>query len=169
MSAVTFAKEQRDHVREVLTDIAGGRYWHTTEAFKLGRTHDITEMGQYLAERVEWSIVTVEATITARGGLPEARQTCLAAAAREVTRGAGPDAVLLLVADRNRDDALNRADQRAVAALRSTSTRTWRSTTGAWAPNRCSGPPTSSPGRPTAPSRSTTDGGSSPSGTCSPC
>src|SRR5690606_19408157 len=93
MSAVTFAKEQRDHVREVLTDIAGGRYWHTSEAFKLGRPHDITAMGQYLAERVEWSIVTVEATITARGGLPEARQTCLAAAAREVTRGAGPDAV----------------------------------------------------------------------------
>lgn len=120
MSAVTFAKEQLDHVREVLTDIAGGRYWHTTEAFKLGRTHDITEMGQYLAERVEWSIVTVETTITARGGLPEARQTCLAAAAREVTRGSGPDAVRLLVADRNRDDALNRDDRRTVAALRST-------------------------------------------------
>ena len=61
----------------------------------------------------------MEATITARGGLPEARQTCLAAAAREVTRGSGPDAVRLLVADRNRDDALNRADRRTVAALRS--------------------------------------------------
>lgn len=119
MSAVTFAKDQLDHVREVLTDIAGGRYWHTTEAFKLGRTQDIAEMGQYLAEQVEWSIVTVEATITARGGLPEARQTCLSAAAREVTRGTGPDAVRLLVADRNRDDGLNRADRRTVAALRS--------------------------------------------------
>ena len=119
MSAVTFAKEQLDHVREVLTDIAGGRYWHTTEAFKLGRTQDIAEMGQYLAEQVEWSIVTVEATITARGGLPEARQTCLSAAAREVTRGSGSGAVRLLVADRNRDDGLNRADQRTVGALRS--------------------------------------------------
>jgi len=36
MSAVTLAKDQLDHVREVLTDIAGGRYWHTTEANTAG-------------------------------------------------------------------------------------------------------------------------------------
>lgn len=43
--AATFAKEQLDHVREVLTDIAGGRYWRTTEAFELGWTQDIARDG----------------------------------------------------------------------------------------------------------------------------
>jgi hypothetical protein len=103
-----------------LVERSESRYWHTTEAFKYGRRDAIAEMGRFLADRVEWTIVSVEATITKSGGMDEARQTCLSAAVREVTRGTGPDAVRLLVADRNKDDRLNRLDQRVVETLRST-------------------------------------------------
>ena len=48
MSAVTFAKDYPDHVREVLTDIAGGRYWHTTEANAAGHV-DIARVTRFLA------------------------------------------------------------------------------------------------------------------------
>ena len=51
-------------------------------------------------------------------GLTWARSTCLAALAREVTRGDGPNAVRLLVAERNRDDHLNQNDQRIIGAMR---------------------------------------------------
>ena len=120
MSAVTYAKEHLDQVREVLTDIAGGRYWHTTEANELGRHEDIARMVRYVARQAEWNIVTVETPIPdTDAGVVRARVTCLAAITREVTRGSGPGAVRLIVADRNRDDALNRADQRTVARLRS--------------------------------------------------
>ena len=119
LSAVTFATEQLDQVREVLTDIVGGLFWHTTEAFKIGRAGDIADMVRYVAEQVDWSVVTVDATITRAGGLDEARQVCLAALTREVTRGTGPSAVRLLVADNVRDEHVNRVDQRTVAHLRS--------------------------------------------------
>lgn len=118
LSAVTFDPDQLDHVREVLTDIVGGLFWHTTEAFKVGRTGDIADMVGYVAKQVGWSVVTVEATVTRDGGLDEARQTCLAALAREVTRGTGPDAVRLLVADKVRDEQVNATDQRTMRALR---------------------------------------------------
>ncbi len=118
LSAVTFDPDQLDQVREVLTDIVGGLFWHTTEAFKVGRTGDIADMVGYVAEQVGWSVVTVEATVTRDGGLDEARQTCLAALAREVTRGTGPDAVRLLVADKVRDEQVNQHDQRTMHALR---------------------------------------------------
>ena len=119
LSAVTFATEQLDQVREVLTDIVGGLFWHTTEAFKIGRAGDIADMVGYVAEQVDWSVVTVEATITRAGGMDEARQVCLAALTREVARGTGPCAVRLLVADKVRDEHVNRVDQRTVAHLRS--------------------------------------------------
>lgn len=118
MSALTLEVDQLDRFRDVMTEIAGGLYWHTTEAFKLGREDDIHEMATYLADHVQWSIVAVEATITQRG-VSEARQTCLSALTREVTRGSGSSAVRLIVADRNRDNAVNRADQLTVSALRS--------------------------------------------------
>ncbi|MDR3067934.1 MAG: hypothetical protein LBU50_00300, partial [Cellulomonas sp.] len=118
ISAVTFARDQMDQVREVLTDIVGGLYWHTTEAFQLGRTSDITSMARYIADQVHWSVVTVEATVTSRGGMDEARQTCLAALAREVTRGSGPGAVRLLVAEATNDPLTNAADRRTIETLR---------------------------------------------------
>ena len=118
LSAVTFDRDQLDQVREVLTDIVGGLFWHTTEAFKVGRTGDIADMVGYVAEQVGWSVVTVEATVTRDGGLDEARQTCLAALSREVTRGSGPDAVRLLVADKVRDEQTNQHDQRTMHRLR---------------------------------------------------
>ena len=68
MSAVTFAVDQLDDVREAMTEIAGGRYWHTTEAFEQGNRDAIARMGHYIARRSEWNVVTVErrqwATVT---------------------------------------------------------------------------------------------------------
>jgi hypothetical protein len=120
MSAVTFAKEQLDHVREVLTDIAGGLYWHTTDANEAGRGQDIAHMTRFLARQSQWNIVTVETTITpGDDDLRVARSTCLAAISREVQRGCGPDAVRLIVADNNRLEQFNRDDQRTVSQLRS--------------------------------------------------
>jgi hypothetical protein len=118
MSAVTFEPDQLDQVRDVLTDIAGSRWWHTTEAFKVGNTDAIVEMARYIADEVYWSVVTVEATVAARGGIDEARQTCLAAITRNVTQGDGDGAVRLLVADNVVDPRTNNADQRTVEALR---------------------------------------------------
>lgn len=118
MAATIYETGQLDDVRDQLTEIALGRFWHTTEAFQAGRRHDIEEMARYVAENTTWNVVAVEATITERGGMDEARQTCLAAIAREVTRGETPGAVRLLVADNNIDPALNRADQRTLKLLR---------------------------------------------------
>ena len=119
MSAVTFSREQLDQVREVLTDIAGGRYWHTTEANEYGRGEDIARMGRFLARESQWNVVTVETTVQdVPNGLGRARSTCLAAVAREVQRGAGPNAVRLIVADRNRDEHVNEADRRTMDRLR---------------------------------------------------
>lgn len=119
MSAVTFALDKLDDVREAMTEIAGGRYWHTTEAFEQGNRAAIARMGRYIARVSEWNVVTVETRVAAGDdGLGFARSTCLAALAREVTRGDGPNAVRLLVADRNRDERLNRADQRILTTMR---------------------------------------------------
>lgn len=117
MSAVTFEAAAMDEVREVLTEIAQGRYWHTTEAFRQGRHDDIADMCSYVAERVEWNVVAVEATVGPQG-MAAARQTCLAALTKEVTRGDGPGAVRLIVADKNKDTSLNLADQQTLSALR---------------------------------------------------
>lgn len=120
MTAVTFAVDQLDDVREAMTEIAGGRYWHTTEAFEAGERTAIARMGRYIARSSEWNVVTVETPVVAGDrGLGDARATCLAALAREVTRGQGANAVRLLVADRNRDEHLNRNDQRVLGRLRS--------------------------------------------------
>lgn len=119
MSAVSFDTDRLDLIRNVLTEIAQGRYWHTTEEFKAGGWPRIADMTEYVAEQTTWSVLTVEASIGA-GGIGEARQTCLAALAREVTRGEGPNAVRLLVADRSRDIAVNREDRHTLARLRST-------------------------------------------------
>jgi len=119
MSAVTFALDRLDDIRESMTEIAGGRYWHTTEAFTDGNRDAIARMGRYIANHSEWNVVTVDTPImNGDRGLTHARATCLAAITREVTRGTGPDAVRLLVADRNRDAHLNRADANVVAMLR---------------------------------------------------
>ena len=119
MSAVTFAKDQLDHVREVLTDIAGGRYWHTTEANAAGRHTDIARMTRFLARESQWNILTVEASIApGDSDLRAARATCLAALSREVQRGQGPGAVRLIVADNNLANQVNHDDQRVMEQLR---------------------------------------------------
>lgn len=119
MSAVTVGVDRLSDVRKAMIEIAGGRYWHTVEAFKDGNEDTISRMGHYIAASSEWNVVTVETPIGHQtDGLTRARATCLAALAREVTRGTGGSAVRLLVADRNRDERLNRADKTVIATLR---------------------------------------------------
>ena len=119
MSAATFDKDRLDEVREALTGIAGGRYWHTTEEHAAGRGAEIARMVRYIAHQAEWNIVTVELPVSdVDQGVERARSTCLAAITREVSRGTGPGAVRLIVADRNLDEHLNRSDQRAITGLR---------------------------------------------------
>ncbi|KGM10397.1 hypothetical protein [Cellulomonas carbonis] len=122
---MTFAKGQLDHVREVLTDIAGGLYWHATEAHEDGRTADIARMTRFIARETQWNVLTVEMPLAvADGAVGRARATCLAALTREVSRGTGPNAARLIIPDRNRDDGLNRADQRVLGQRRCFQART---------------------------------------------
>ncbi|MCL2422541.1 MAG: hypothetical protein FWD11_01385 [Micrococcales bacterium] len=118
MSAVTFSKNQLDPARRTLTNIAGERFWHTTDALQAGRGEDIAEMAQWIADQAQWNVVTTETIVTNHGGLDEARQTCLAALVREVTRGTGPQAVRLIVADASREPHTNRSDRMTIARLR---------------------------------------------------
>ncbi|MCL2467579.1 MAG: hypothetical protein FWF02_10735 [Micrococcales bacterium] len=101
-----------------LTSIAGERYWHTTEALRMGRGAEIADAARWIANHAEWNIVTVETTVTSHGGLDEARQTCFAALLREVTRGIGREAVRLIVADISRESRTNNADRETVARLK---------------------------------------------------
>jgi hypothetical protein len=105
MSAIVIARDQAAMIRQRLIEIAGSDYWHTTEAFSspLGR-HVITEMNDYLAHAIEPSIITVQTEIRrADHNLRTAREECITALAREVTRVNTTEAPRLLVFEkRNR-------------------------------------------------------------------
>ncbi|MDR1237447.1 MAG: hypothetical protein LBK28_04310 [Propionibacteriaceae bacterium] len=118
MAAVTFAPEQLNSIRADLLQLAEDDYWHATEAFSLRRFHQITDLAELIADRVEWNIVAVDMPLPDSDRVHIARQTCFAALAREVTRGEGPGAVRLLVAERNKDNKLNHLDHKTAKALR---------------------------------------------------
>lgn len=102
MSGVIIAKDQGDMIRQSMVEIAGSDYWHTTEAFasNLGK-HMIAEMNEYLANAVDYSIITVQTEIRrADHNLRTAREECLTTLVREATRGSGEDAARLLVFER---------------------------------------------------------------------
>lgn len=119
MSAVVIAKDQAAMIRQRLIEIAGSDYWHTTEAFStpMGR-HVITEMNDYLAHAMEPSIITVQTEIRrADHNLRTAREECLTALAREVTRGASPEAPRLLVFERRNRRYYPDGDKQDLAVL----------------------------------------------------
>jgi hypothetical protein len=65
MSAVIVGSDQGALVRDVLMDIPGSRYWHTTEA---GLRHPagkrvIKERIDYIASAADFNIVTVQTQI----------------------------------------------------------------------------------------------------------
>lgn len=106
MSAVIVGRDQGELIRDVLMDIPGSRYWHTTEAYRTepGK-RVIAEMIDYLAEAIEYNIITVQTEVRREDpGMHQARDEALSALAKEVTRGAGNDAVRLMVLEsRNRN------------------------------------------------------------------
>jgi hypothetical protein len=124
MSAVIIGRGQGVLVRDVLMDIPGSRYWHTAEANKTPAGQRlIKEMIDYMAGAVDYNIVTVQTEI--RRGDPRmhtARNECLTALTKEVTRGTGKNAVRLLVVESRKATVYpggDAEDARAVRLLRS--------------------------------------------------
>ncbi|WP_234808733.1 hypothetical protein [Mycolicibacter terrae] len=68
------ATKDFDELRDGLVEIAGERYWHTTEALRAGRVDEIRDMLEYLAEGTEPSQVRV----TRSGRLLAAHERCWA-------------------------------------------------------------------------------------------
>lgn len=101
MSAVLIGPTQGELVRDVLMDIPGTRYWHTTEAYRSESGRPIIgEMINYLAESIDYNIITVQTEVRRDDpGMKRAREESLTALAKEVTRGSGESAVRLLVAE----------------------------------------------------------------------
>lgn len=88
MSAAIIGRAEAALVRDVLTDISGSMYWHTTEAYRSqAGQQSIREMMDYLSRAVGLNIITVQADIR-RGDdnqMSYARNECLSALAKEVT------------------------------------------------------------------------------------
>lgn len=124
MSAVIIGPTQGELVRDVLMDIPGSRYWHTTEAYRTepGK-RVIGEMIDYLAEAVDYNIITVQTEVRRDDpGMHQAREESLSALAKEVTRGQGEGAVRLLVAESRNSKFYpggDSADARVIKRMRS--------------------------------------------------
>lgn len=101
MSAVIVGRDQGALVRDVLMDIPGSTYWHTTEAYRSeAGKRVIKEMIDYIADAAEYNIVTVQTQIRKDDpSMKTARHECLGALTKELTRGSGPNAVRLLVVE----------------------------------------------------------------------
>lgn len=101
MSAVIVGRDQGALVRDVLMDIPGSTYWHTTEAYRTpAGKRVIREMIDYIAGAAEYNIVTVQTQIRRDDpAMKTARHECLGALTKELTRGSGANAVRLLVVE----------------------------------------------------------------------
>jgi len=101
MSAVIVGRDQGALVRDVLMDIPGSTYWHTTEAYRTpAGKRVIKEMIDYIAGAAEYNIVTVQTQIRRDDpAMKTARHECLGALTKELTRGSGINAVRLLVVE----------------------------------------------------------------------
>lgn len=124
MSAAIIGRAEAALVRDVLTDISGSMYWHTTEAYRSqAGQQSIREMMDYLSRAVDLNIITVQADIR-RGDdnqMSYARNECLSALAKEVTRGSGTEAVRLLVMEARHAQKVpggDKADQQTLHRLR---------------------------------------------------
>jgi hypothetical protein len=117
-AAVTFARESLDMIRDELLEIAGDDYWHATEAYSLGRYDQIIEMAEHVRSSAVRGIVAVEMPLTEGGSDDDARETCIAALATEITKGTGDGMTRLIVAERNKKNKLNNYDQATLHSLR---------------------------------------------------
>lgn len=128
MSGVTIPKESLEIVRKELERIVDADYWHTTEAYagKLGPVEElrprILELNNYLAQTVDFSIVTVQTEVRIGGdGMAKAREECITTLARAATKSDRENPPRLMVFERVNEDHspdANRQDQEVVARLR---------------------------------------------------
>lgn len=97
ISAVVFHAEELPQIRQDLTEIAGGPYWHSKDAFKDARQRPkIAEMNQYIADRaampaIVFEVRNYEVTDRNERGL---RDICLDRALRELDSEQIRDVVL---------------------------------------------------------------------------
>lgn len=118
-AAVVVDVRYMQEIRENLTEIAGGTYWHTTEAM---RTDDgpakVVKMLDYLAEGSdEVCMMSVQREISKSDrDLETARKECLAGLARSLASGQ-PDASKCMVIEKRHEEAERRLDSQLLAEL----------------------------------------------------
>lgn len=118
MTAVILEKSRFAELRDSLRALAGGNYWHTTEAFK-DSPSSIRRMVDFVIEASEWNIVSVATPIAdGNDGLQSARAQVLSSLVTETTRGNGVHAVRGLVADNIRAVGSPTHDQATMHRLR---------------------------------------------------
>lgn len=119
MSAAVIEQDAAARVREVLLDIAGSTYWHTTESFRSpwGR-EQIREMVDYLGSGDLWSLLVVQSRIRENdASLEIARRESLARLSHELTRGTGAHATRLIVMEKRRPGVEKSIDDRSISLL----------------------------------------------------
>ncbi|MFB0839991.1 hypothetical protein ACETK3_18550 [Arthrobacter sp. E44] len=129
MSGVTIPKESLESVRKELERIVGQDYWHTTEAYngKLGPVEElrprILELNEYLAQVVDFNIVTVQTEIgIGAEGLQRAREECITTLARVATNSRREDPPRLIVFEQLKEDVYpggNKRDHDVLTRLKS--------------------------------------------------
>ncbi|WP_105567780.1 hypothetical protein [Microbacterium halophytorum] len=119
MVAVVIDVDAMGQARADLMRIAGGTYWHTTEAFRelTGRSR-VDAMVAYLSAADVWSVVAVQTCVDPRDAtLESARMECMARLIAEVTRGGGPHATRTIVAEIRRPGAEQARDDENITRL----------------------------------------------------
>ena len=124
MAAVIFSHACLDAIREQLVDVADGTYWHTNKKFRgtLADRGDIVEMVEAITQASEWNVIAVKLPLagSCQGDIARARALCLDRLVRHLTSGSGDEAVRGIVADNNKDTALNKLDHQVLEKLRGT-------------------------------------------------
>lgn len=104
-TAVVLAAKDFDELRDGLVEIAGERYWHTTEALRDGRVAEIRDMLEYLADGAEPCVIAHKVPVNDDDTEAElARRMCYQALAVELAAGrpgAWDSVDLLLLEERN--------------------------------------------------------------------
>src|SRR5699024_8288775 len=113
-----------DAIREQLVDVADGTYWHTNKQFRgtLADRGDTVEMVEAITQAAEWNARAVKLPWAGRSqvDIARARARCLDRLVRHLTSGSGDEAVRGIVADNNKDTALNKLDHQVLEKLRGT-------------------------------------------------
>src|SRR5699024_4495413 len=124
MAAVIFSHACLDAIREQLVDVADGTYWHTNKKFRgtLADRGDIVEMVEAITQASEWNVIAVKLPLagSSQVDIARARALCLDRLVRHLTSGSGDEAVRGIVADNNKDTALNKLDHQVLEKLRGT-------------------------------------------------